>query len=194
MSYDTGNQVWKFNIHNEKGQLAGLIQVNSTDRSWIGQPKDSHFETLYKTCDELGIWYFVLYRFSRDEYTDKDYCRILTTSKAAEWLNEEGYLLPDDLKEHPESNTEIEKTERSKDSKTLKSKTKGNYSEKKEWTRPLGLKKWAEIFSVHPNTMSEWLKSQNICNEQVSPRRWRVDVDELPTELVKKVRVDSENE
>jgi len=55
-----------------------------------------------------------------------------------------------------------------------------------KWTGPMGLKKWAMIYDVHPNTMRAWFKKQYIVNKKVSPRMWRVSVDELPVEVVTK--------
>jgi len=51
-----------------------------------------------------------------------------------------------------------------------------------KWSHPMGLKTLSQIFDVHRNTMSKWLKDQIICNQQLSPRRWRVATFELPTE------------
>ena len=48
------------------------------------------------------------------------------------------------------------------------------------WSHPMGLKTLSQIFDVHRNTMSKWLKDQVICNQQLSPRRWRVATFELP--------------
>ena len=56
-----------------------------------------------------------------------------------------------------------------------------------QWTRPLGLKKWADMFEVHPNTMRIWFKKQYISNKQISPRMWRVAFEELPAEYVAKI-------
>lgn len=53
-----------------------------------------------------------------------------------------------------------------------------------KWTRPLSLKQWCVIFGVHRSTMAAWFKKQVICNEQLSPRRWRVCYGELPAEIV----------
>jgi hypothetical protein len=49
-----------------------------------------------------------------------------------------------------------------------------------EWSAPESPTEWARIFGVHYNTMIQWLKEQLICNEQVSPRRYRIAKDELP--------------
>lgn len=49
-----------------------------------------------------------------------------------------------------------------------------------KWSHPMGLKTLSQIFDVHRNTMSKWLKDQVICNQQLSPRRWRVAIFELP--------------
>jgi hypothetical protein len=49
-----------------------------------------------------------------------------------------------------------------------------------EWTRPMSPTELANIFDVHYNTMITWLKSQNIRNEQVSARRYRIAKEEMP--------------
>lgn len=53
-------------------------------------------------------------------------------------------------------------------------------SSKIKWSQPMGLKGLSQIFDVHRNTMSKWLKDQIICNQQLSPRRWRVASYEMP--------------
>lgn len=52
-----------------------------------------------------------------------------------------------------------------------------------KWSPPMGLKSLSQIFDVHRNTMSKWLKDQTICNRQLSPRRWEVALFELPCDL-----------
>ena len=54
---------------------------------------------------------------------------------------------------------------------------------KTKWSRPMGIKELSQIFDVHRNTMSEWLKNQTICNRQLSPRRWQVAMFEMPYDL-----------
>ena len=51
---------------------------------------------------------------------------------------------------------------------------------KVKWSRPMGLKELSQIFEVHRNTMSGWVKNQTICNRQLSARRWEVAMYELP--------------
>ena len=41
----------------------------------------------------------------------------------------------------------------------------------------------SKIFDVHRNTMSKWLRDQVICNQQLSPRRWRIATYELPKDF-----------
>ena len=53
-----------------------------------------------------------------------------------------------------------------------------------KWSGPLGLNKWAEMYDVHPNTMRGWLKNDVLINEQISPRRWRIAIEDLPGDLV----------
>jgi len=57
-----------------------------------------------------------------------------------------------------------------------------------QWSQPMGIEKWAQIFKVHKNTMSEWFKNNTIENKHVSDRKWRVALHELPADLVKKVK------
>ncbi|MBN1972141.1 MAG: hypothetical protein JW787_00770 [Sedimentisphaerales bacterium] len=51
---------------------------------------------------------------------------------------------------------------------------------KAQWTHPMGLKELSQIFEVHRNTMSKWLKKQILCNRQLSPRKWEIATFELP--------------
>jgi len=62
-----------------------------------------------------------------------------------------------------------------------------------EWSRPKAKKFWADIFDLHVNTMAAWLKNQTIRNEQVSPRKWRVDIRELPMAIAKTERASLTN-
>lgn len=55
---------------------------------------------------------------------------------------------------------------------------------KVKWSQPMGIKSLSQIFDVHRNTMSKWLKNQIVCNRQISPRRWEVATYELPYDLV----------
>ncbi len=52
-----------------------------------------------------------------------------------------------------------------------------------QWSRPMGLKTLSQIFDIHRNTMSKWLREQVVCNQQLSPRRWRIAAFELPSEM-----------
>jgi hypothetical protein len=52
-----------------------------------------------------------------------------------------------------------------------------------KWSQPMSVKGLSQIFDVHRNTMSKWLKDQVIFNQQLSPRRWRVATFELPNEF-----------
>jgi hypothetical protein len=49
-----------------------------------------------------------------------------------------------------------------------------------EWSEPDSPSQWARLFGVHYNTMIAWLKRQIVRNKQVTPRRYRIAVDELP--------------
>ena len=52
-----------------------------------------------------------------------------------------------------------------------------------KWSQPMSVKGLSQIFDVHRNTMSKWLKDQVICNQQLSARRWRVATFEIPADL-----------
>lgn len=52
-----------------------------------------------------------------------------------------------------------------------------------QWSHPMGLKELSQIFDIHRNTMSKWLKDQTICNRHLSPRKWEIAVFELPYDL-----------
>ena len=54
---------------------------------------------------------------------------------------------------------------------------------KVRWTHPMGLKELSQIFDIHRNTMSKWLKDQTLRNRQLSPRKWEVAIFELPYDL-----------
>ena len=51
------------------------------------------------------------------------------------------------------------------------------------WTQPMTIKELAQIFDVHRNTLSKWLKDQVITNQQLSPRRWKIAEFELPKDF-----------
>jgi hypothetical protein len=53
-----------------------------------------------------------------------------------------------------------------------------------KWSQPMSVKGLSQIFDVHRNTMSKWLKDQVICNQQLSARRWRVATFEIPADMV----------
>ncbi len=61
-----------------------------------------------------------------------------------------------------------------------------------KWSHPMGLKSLSQIFDVHRNTMSKWLKDQTICNRQLSARRWEVAMFEMPYDLCSdEIEIDS---
>ena len=65
----------------------------------------------------------------------------------------------------------------------MKQKNNNLYVSKVKWSQPMGIKTLSQIFEVHRNTMSKWLKDQTICNRQLSPRRWTVAIFELPYDM-----------
>lgn len=60
-----------------------------------------------------------------------------------------------------------------------------------QWSRPMGLKTLSQLFDIHRNTMSKWLREQIICNQQLSPRRWRIAAFELPNQMEDEKTVES---
>jgi len=56
----------------------------------------------------------------------------------------------------------------------------GAVSASVSWSKPQGLKEWSKVFGVSENTMRNWLRDQNIQNQQLSPRRWKVAIGDLP--------------
>ena len=49
-----------------------------------------------------------------------------------------------------------------------------------KWSHPMSIEELSQIYNVHRNTMSKWLKNRIICNRQLSPRRWQIARYELP--------------
>jgi len=68
-------------------------------------------------------------------------------------------------------------------------KIKKQRSEKEAWSIPLGLTAWADIFHVGDNKMREWMRSKKKNKayhfDKVSPRKWRLPINELPAEYLK---------
>lgn len=58
-----------------------------------------------------------------------------------------------------------------------------------KWSQPMNLKTLSLIFDVHRGTMSKLLKDQVICNQQLSPRRWRIAIFELPIEFEERLYI-----
>ena len=56
---------------------------------------------------------------------------------------------------------------------------------KMKWSHPMGLKELSQIFEVHRNTMSKWLRNQTVCNRQLSPRKWEVALFEFPYDFTR---------
>ena len=44
----------------------------------------------------------------------------------------------------------------------------------------MSIEELSQIYNVHRNTMSKWLREEVICNRQLSPRRWQIAKYELP--------------
>ncbi len=59
------------------------------------------------------------------------------------------------------------------------------------WSQPLNLRKWCLVFGVDyrrsRNTVSKWFRDQTIRNQHISPRYWRVHIEDLPAEYVARV-------
>ncbi len=52
--------------------------------------------------------------------------------------------------------------------------------QRQQWSAPNGLKEWSKVFDVSVTTMRRWFRNNNVKNQKVSDRRWKVAVDELP--------------
>lgn len=57
-----------------------------------------------------------------------------------------------------------------------------------QWSTPMNLTRSSKVFGRHRNTMRRWFKEQIIRNKKVSARLYRVDISELPAEVVAKIR------
>lgn len=60
--------------------------------------------------------------------------------------------------------------------------------EKIESSMPLGLKDWATIFDVGKNKMRDMMRDNKYHFRQISPRKWTLPKNELPTEYLEKYR------
>jgi len=49
-----------------------------------------------------------------------------------------------------------------------------------KWSKPKSVQQLARIFGIHRNTMRKLLKTNVICNQQLSPRLWRIPTYEFP--------------
>lgn len=111
MPFDEGERVWKLQLLGTDGLSRGLLRIAGYKRDldgneefvlyidprWPGKPRAQHFETLYDQGDGINPRYFLRIGFAR-EFTDKDYARELTSPQAAQWLVEEGYKVPSELR------------------------------------------------------------------------------------------------
>ncbi|MBN1972142.1 MAG: hypothetical protein JW787_00775 [Sedimentisphaerales bacterium] len=52
-----------------------------------------------------------------------------------------------------------------------------------KWSHPMSIKELSQIFDVHRNTLSKWLRNQILCNRQISPRRWQIAEDDMPKDV-----------
>ena len=64
-------------------------------------------------------------------------------------------------------------------------KNKGSYLNEIKWSHPMSIKELSQIFDVHRNTLSKWLKNQVLCNRQISPRRWQIAEYDMPKDILK---------
>jgi hypothetical protein len=52
----------------------------------------------------------------------------------------------------------------------------------------MSLRKWCLVFGVDyqksRNTLSKWFRNQTIHNQHISPRYWRVHIEDSPAEYV----------
>lgn len=117
MPYDEAERTWKIRIFGPDDKSEGLVEPGYFQKShhgeeefiqfkwfrtWRGKSQSPCTEVLYRQewQDEdasIRPSYFLLYRHNNDYFTDDDYGRSLTRQRAAEWLIQERYDLPDDL-------------------------------------------------------------------------------------------------
>jgi len=57
-----------------------------------------------------------------------------------------------------------------------------------EYSMPMGWGKWAQIFGMSAKALRELRERQAYHFDQVSPRRWRLPLHELPAEYIEKYR------
>jgi hypothetical protein len=102
--------MWKIRVFDKQGHSKGLLKLARYEidedgeedlhwlhkRSWIGTPKQQHFETLLQWSGVDRDRYYLLIGFG-PELTEDDYARALTSKEAATWLLAEGYELSDEL-------------------------------------------------------------------------------------------------
>lgn len=55
------------------------------------------------------------------------------------------------------------------------------------WTKPLGKKKWANVFGVSVSTINRWFKDNKYKNKKISDRKWSILYKDLPAEVVARV-------
>ena len=53
-----------------------------------------------------------------------------------------------------------------------------------KWSAPLKVCQLADMYGVHTNTMHKWPNNDVLKSQQVSPRRWRIAIEDVPGELV----------
>ena len=49
-----------------------------------------------------------------------------------------------------------------------------------KWSKLRSIQEWARIYGIHRDTMRKLLKNNVICNQQLTPRLWRIATYELP--------------
>jgi hypothetical protein len=57
------------------------------------------------------------------------------------------------------------------------------------WSRPKGPKEWAKVFGFSPDTFKRQCKANKIRHKKLSPRKYLVHLDDVPTVRVKSVQV-----
>lgn len=102
MAFEVEGKGWGYDVVQENGQFEGgyIIIDLSSDRYWTGSPKNNspqEFLILRDIPKDSYKQYLIMYRYKNYGPCDKDYCRFVSENYAAEWLQKEGYELPEDL-------------------------------------------------------------------------------------------------
>lgn len=61
------------------------------------------------------------------------------------------------------------------------------------WSHPTSLKEWADRFFVCPRTLKAMIVKGTIAAKQVSPRLWRIAIEDLPPDTKRRQLTRSDN-